>query len=231
MIWPVNFIQPLTHWVNINNGTNPWGNQLVRDEIKRDLVKTYNRHAAQRDDREIVDWRVAELDQFAGLLQQQRKKTVLEIGAGTGLESQFFLAQGFNITSTDQSPEMVKFCRDKGLSAVLMDFYHLSFAQAQFDAVWGFNCLLHVPKKDLPVVLKGIEAVLKPEGLLYAAVWGGTDFEGVWEDDPYIPKRFFSFYPDEQIQVVMSEVFEVIEFKPVAIEGRELHIQSMILRK
>lgn len=202
----------------------------MRDELKRDLVKTYNRHAAERDEREIVGWRITELDRFITLLQQQHKRTVLEIGAGTGLESQYFLAQGFNVTSTDQSPGMVKFCREKGLSAVLMDFYHPGFVQSQFDAILAFNCLLHVPKKDLPTVLSGIKAILKPDGLFYAVVWGGTDFEGGWESDPYTPKRFFSFYPDDQIQVVMAEIFEIIEFKPIVISGRELHIQAMILR-
>ena len=203
----------------------------MRDAIKADLVKTYDRHAAERDERDIAVWRLAELDRFATLLQQQQKRIVLEIGAGTGLESEFFLAQGFNIISTDQSSGMVKFCREKGLSAVLMDFYHPGFASAQFDAIWAFNCLLHVPKKYLPAVLRKIKAILKPDGLFYVALWGGTEFEGLWEDDPYIPKRFFSFYPDNQIQTVMAETFEIIEFRPVDVEGRELHIQAMILRK
>jgi SAM-dependent methyltransferase len=203
----------------------------VRDQLKRDLIRTYNRHAAQRDERKIVDWRIAELDRFATLLQQQHKRTVLEIGAGTGIESQIFLSKGFNITSTDQSPGMVKLCHGKGLPAVQMDFYHPGFAYQQFDAIWAFNCLLHVPQKDLLPVLNGIKTILKSDGLFYAAVWGGTDFEGLWEDDPYTPKRFFSFYPDDQIQAVITEVFEIVDFSPISFEGRELHIQTMILRK
>ena len=88
-----------------------------------------------------------------------------------------------------------------------------------------------MPKRELPEVLQGIKAVLKPTGLFYLGLWGGRESEGVWEDDAYTPKRFFSFYPDEQIQTVVANFFEILDFKAMTVEGVELHFQSMILRK
>lgn len=66
-------------------------------------------------------------------------------------------------------------------------------------------------------------------------VYGGKDSQGVWEKDTYNPKRFFSFYLDEQIQAVVEKVFNVeyINIIPKDIIGgeQELSFQSMVLTK
>jgi hypothetical protein len=54
--------------------------------------------------------------------------------------------------------------------------------------------------------------VLKPTGLFYMGVYGGREFEGIWQEDFYTPKRFFSFYLDHRIQEVVSEFFEILYF-------------------
>ncbi|WP_011064757.1 hypothetical protein [Oceanobacillus iheyensis] len=66
-------------------------------------------------------------------------------------------------------------------------------------------------------------------------VYGGKNSQGVWEKDTYNPKRFFSFYLDEQIQAVVEKVFNVeyINIIPKDIIGgeQELSFQSMVLTK
>jgi SAM-dependent methyltransferase len=111
-----------------------------------------------------------------------------------------------------------------------MDFLSLDFAAAPFDAVYALNCLLHVPKKDLPNVLETIQGLLKSDGLFYMGVYGKDDFEGIWEQDVYEPKRYFSFYTDEGIQQIVSQYFEVVYFKAVPLEDDARHFQSLILR-
>jgi len=45
-------------------------------------------------------------------------------------------------------------------------------------------------------------------------------------------KRFFSFYTDDQLQEVVTQVFDLHSFKRVEFSiGQELHFQSCILRK
>jgi ubiquinone/menaquinone biosynthesis C-methylase UbiE len=200
-------------------------------ELKTNLVKAYNRYADDRDKREIDAWKIQERDHFVTLLKEQQKRTLLEIGAGTGKDSQSFQESGFEVVCTDGALGMVKLCRKKGLTALVTDFYNLGFTEESFDAIWALNCLLHVPKKELPAVLRGIRSVLKPMGLFYMGVWGGTESEGVWDSDSYTPKRFFSLYPDQQIQTVVADLFEVFYFKAVSFENLELHFQSMILEK
>jgi len=197
------------------------------------LRQAYDRQAKNRDRREIQSWKLVERGNFLTLLQQEQKQTLLELGAGTGIDGRFFQEEGLSVICTDFSPEMVRLCRAKGLAACRMDFAHLAFRDDHFDAAYALNCLLHLPKPELPGVLQEIRRVLKPGGLFFMGVYGGTDHEGVWEDDAYEPKRFFSFYTDEHIQEVVSRVFTVHTFKRIEIgdEKSDLHFQFLILRK
>ena len=64
-------------------------------------------------------------------------------------------------------------------------------------------------------------------------VHGGYDFEGVWEEDAYEPKRFFSFYDDEHLKEVLNKVFDINSFKQITPgdSNSDLHFQSLTLRK
>jgi len=127
---------------------------------------------------------------------------------------------------------MVARCREKGLTAYVMDFLHLDFPAGSFDAVYALNCLLHVPLQDLPDVLLTIRSLLMPNGLFYMGLYGGIDFEGIWPEDWHEPKRFFSFHSDEWIQEIATTYFELLSFKPIFVgRGEELHFQSLVLRR
>ena len=140
---------------------------------------------------------------------------------------------GINVICIDLSPEMIKFCRQKGLSAFVMDMVNLDFPPNSFEAVYSLNSLLHVPKAEFRSVLENIKRILAPSGLFYLGVYGGDEeFEGVWEKDSYNPKRFFSFKTDETIQKTTAEVFEPLYFKRIEVSGNyHLHFQSLIFEK
>jgi SAM-dependent methyltransferase len=113
-----------------------------------------------------------------------------------------------------------------------MDFANLAFPPATFDAVYAVNSLLHVPKQDFPGILCNIHRLLQPAGVFFLGQYGGVDQEGVWDGDHYEPKRFFARYQDDQIQGLVTQVFELVQFRPVPIDdGSTGHFQSMILRK
>lgn len=202
-------------------------------KLRNNLRQSYCRKAQERDARTIQAWKLAERQAFLSLLRQEQKQTLLEIGAGTGIDGKFFQEQGLEVTCTDLSPEMIRLCRQKGLTAYVMDFGDLRFPPASFEAIYALNCLLHVAKDELPAILRAIEMLLKPGGLFYMGVYGGYDFEGIWPDDSYEPKRFFSFHSDEALQAVVRQVFSLQSFKRIAYNGKDakLHFQSLVLRK
>lgn len=135
------------------------------------------------------------------------------------------------MTTVDLSEEMVRLCKQKGLRARVMDFYELDFADRSFDAVYAMNCLLHVPKAQLPDVLTEIKRVLKPGGLFYLGLYGGMDTDGIWEQDAYEPKRYFAMYTDEDIQGIIECYFQIEDFHTRDMGEGAPHFQSMLLRK
>ncbi len=165
-------------------------------------------------------------------LQRQGTRSLLELGAGTGRDSLHFQSKGLTVTSIDLSPEMVRLCKEKQLDAYVMDFATLTFPAESFDGVYALNSLLHTPKVELPQTLMGIHRVLKPNGLFYLGVYGGRDFEGIWQEDWNEPKRFFAYYRDEDLLDVIRTIFELVYFRRVTVErGADFHFQSIMLRK
>jgi SAM-dependent methyltransferase len=200
--------------------------------MKNKLIESYNNHAQERDTYTMEAWKVEERANFLTLLQSKSKQSFLEIGAGTGRASKFFQDMGMNVTCIDLSPEMIKLCQQKGLSAQVMDMTNLDFPPDSFDAVYALNSLLHIPKADSRIVLENVKKVLKSSGLFYLGVYGSDEeFEGIWDQDAYHPKRFFSFHTDENIRQITAEIFELLYFKRIPINGSRPHFQSLILGK
>lgn len=204
-------------------------------QVINDLRIAYDGKASERDQEAKTPWKLAERQHFLELLRQEGKQTLLEIGAGTGHDSRFFADNGLHVTCTDLSPEMVRFCREKGLDAHVMDFLHLAFPAQSFDAVYSLNCLLHVPSQDLPVVLAKIRDLLKPGGLFFLGIYGGLKQEGIATKDHHEPKRFFSYHTDEELQAIASQYFEIVSFQAIPLqltrhEGPAFHFQCLILK-
>jgi ubiquinone/menaquinone biosynthesis C-methylase UbiE len=198
------------------------------EQVKNNLCQSYDRTAAECDQAAMTAWKVEERGLFLAWLQKEGKRRLLEIGAGPGRDSLFFQDNGLEVTCTDLSPEMVKLCQAKGLTAYVMDFLNLDFPDSSFGAVYSLNCLLHVPKQDLPGVLAAVQRLMKPTGLFYYGVYGGKDSEGAWEGDTYQPQRFFAFYTDEQIKKVVAPFFKPLYFKHIPVEGKSgLDFQSL----
>ncbi len=199
------------------------------EKLIADLREAYDKRAEWRDKRPYQEWKERERANFLAHLQRENKQTLIEIGAGPGRDSLFFQQNGLEVIATDVSPEMVKLCQAKGLTAYEMDFASLEFPEP-FAAIFALNCLLHVPKKDLPAILQRLHGLLQPGGLFFMGLYGGEDFEGVYEHDEHEPKRYFSKYLDEQIQEVVGRFFVPVYFQAIRLTSDTDVFQSMIWR-
>jgi len=94
--------------------------------------------------------------------------SVMDLGAGLGRHTRFFLDHGLDVTAVDHvlseslsdilalSPDRSRFvCSDLG---------HLPFADGRVEAVWACGCLEHM--EDPLAVLREWRRVLAPAGLL-----------------------------------------------------------------
>jgi SAM-dependent methyltransferase len=118
---------------------------MTWETVKRDLREAYDRTASARDRTDDAAWKQPERKRFRDLLREIGAANLLEIGAGHGVSGRYFADQGLDVVCVDLSPELVERCRAKGLCARVMDFGTLEFPAGSFDAVFGMNCLLHVP--------------------------------------------------------------------------------------
>ena len=214
--------------------------------VTTELKNAYNARAEERDSRPVDKWKHERWTKFLGRVQdenagrpplgeeedgRERVISLLEIGAGTGQAGRFFQDAGLAVVCTDLSPEMVRYCRAKGLEAYVMDFLHLDFPSGRFDALFAQNCLLHVPKAEFGRVLEAIGRVVRAGGLIFIAGRGGREFEGVWEEDDYEPKRFYAFYEHERLRSLLESRFEIVEFEVIPTEGaRSEDTQAITLR-
>jgi len=203
---------------------------MTEKKLKASLREAYNQRAEHRNKSEIEEWKVAERAQFLSLLQKETKQTLLELGAGPGRDSLFFKEQGLDVTGIDLSPAMVELCRGKGITAHVMDMVYLEFEPNSFDAAYALNSFLHLPKSEFSVALENVRAILQPNGLFYLGSYGGIDFEGIWEDDFYTPKRFFSFHTDESLKKILANIFDILYFRHISLGEDRRPFQSVILR-
>ncbi|MGW5671986.1 methyltransferase domain-containing protein [Micromonospora sp. NPDC003776] len=199
------------------------------DEVLGPLRAAYDARAAERDGLTKEPWKLAERQAFRDRLAPGAR--LLEIGAGTGQDASYFQREGFAVVAVDLSPAMVGRCRAKGVEAHVMDFLHLSFPPGSFDAVFALNCLLHVPNHDLPAVLAAIRAALRPGGLFFLGVYGGTESaEGPIDGDQHVPPRFFSWRTDDQLLGFATAWFDLVDFHRVEVGGGH-RFQSLTLRR
>jgi SAM-dependent methyltransferase len=194
------------------------------EEITAAVRSYYDAEVDQRDALIRQDWKLDERAAFLDRLRAAEAATLLEVGAGTGQDSRFFSDEGLDVTAVDLSPAMAERVREKGVHALVGDVTSLEFS-ADFDAVYTFNSLLHVPDTALPAALEGIRTALKPGGLFYLGVYGGTEPEEGFSDD----ERFFSFRTDQNLLTYAKEKFDILDFH--VLHPRECRFQSLTLVK
>jgi SAM-dependent methyltransferase len=204
----------------------------VSSDTRDRLRAAYDANAEARDRRTRPAWKRKIRETFLSVLQREGHTRLLEIGAGTGQDGALFARQGLDVVCVDLSPKMVRLCREKGLEAHVMDVVDLRFPADAFDAVYSFNSLLHLARSELPEALHEIHRVMNPSGLFFLGIYGGYDFEGIWEQDTYAPKRFFSFHTDEHLLRAIEKTFDVVSFEcvDVGMQDPRLRFQSVILR-
>lgn len=203
------------------------------DSIKTSLAASYNNAKSSRDEKDIVPWKMKEINRVLSSLPEDfNGYSLLDLGSGSGLYGDYFSKKSMDVTCIDLSSSMIELCEEKGLHAKVMDFYNLEFGKESFDVVWSLNTLLHVPKCSMEKILQGVHRILKSDGVFYLGLYGGDNFEGIWDMDFYEPKRFFSFYDNESLKAVVEKYFYIRDFGTVDVNNRRNKcFQSMIATK
>ena len=100
---------------------------------------------------------------------------LLEVGCGSGelWKNQFVNTRNREVFISDISNGMVQAARDalhEDYSYMVIDAQKIPFKKDYFDAVIANHMLFYLP--NIPLGLREIERVLKPNGVLYASTYG-----------------------------------------------------------
>jgi len=130
---------------------------------------------------------------------------ILDLGCGSGRDSKFFLAQGFQVTAIDATAEMTRLAGENtGLEVRCLKAQELDYEHC-FDLVWACASLLHVPFAEMPLVWGKIAKALVPGGIVFVSLKKG-EFEGVrfdrWYCDYTVEKLERSGYQEAGLKLI-----------------------------
>jgi O-antigen chain-terminating methyltransferase len=93
---------------------------------------------------------------------------VVDLGCGRGEALALLREQGVAPIGVDESPEMVRRCREQGLDASVGDAvgFLAARASASLDAIVSFHVVEHLPAETLDRLIRAAWRTLRPGGLL-----------------------------------------------------------------
>lgn len=105
------------------------------------------------------------------LKQTFRKIKVLDLGPGSGLNSSYFAQAGFTTTAIDFSLKMIEVAKKNSPKTkfILGDFLEYDFKNLKFEGIFAKAFIHLFTKKDTMIVLKKINNLLVPKGVLFVA--------------------------------------------------------------
>jgi SAM-dependent methyltransferase len=199
------------------------------NRVTDQLSKSYNQNVKEREHNIIEEWKVAELEKFIRFSKVGGR--TLDLGSSNGLYGSYLQDRGYKLKCIDISEEMILLSRSKNLDTEYMEINNLKFEPESFDNIWSLNTILHIPSSEINKTLESISNILSKDGIFYLGSYGGKRFEGIYENDRYTPKRFFSFYTDQQLISIVEKYFKIINFESREVPKRIMKFQSMILRR
>ena len=132
---------------------------------------------------------------------------VLELGCGSGRDTEVFRKSGFDVVPTDGCDEIAVLAEQRlGSPVSVMRFDQLD-AFDEFDGVWANASLHHVPREGLPHVLTLIHRALKRGGVHYA------NYKAGGKDGRDERARYYSYLSMAQMMAAYQEsgAWEVLE--------------------
>lgn len=111
--------------------------------------------------------------------------TILDFGCGPGRDLKAFVAHGHVAIGLEGTASFAAMARaHSGCEVWQQDFLKLDLPDQRFDGIFANASLFHVPRQELPRVLRQLRASLKPGGVLFSSNPRGTNQEG-WNRGRY----------------------------------------------
>jgi SAM-dependent methyltransferase len=105
---------------------------------------------------------------------------ILDFGCGPGRDLKIFRDLGHEAIGLEGAERFVELARAySGCEVWLQDFLHLKLPGEFFDGIFANAALFHVPRQELPRVLRELWSTLKTDGVLFSSNPRGENEEGL----------------------------------------------------
>lgn len=105
---------------------------------------------------------------------------ILDFGCGPGRDLAAFVRRGHHAIGLEGAPASAELARANSACEVWQqDFLRLDLPESRFDGVFANASLFHVPRQELPRVLRQLHATLKPQGVLFSSNPRGDNQESI----------------------------------------------------
>lgn len=178
---------------------------------KEETKKAYNSSPNYFNNKFSHHFELYVKDKANSFLKLIKGENILDMGAGPGTHALYFKNKGFNVLCIDNSEEMIKLCKEKGLNAQLIDIENINFEDCTFDGIWAYASLLHLHKDKINNVLHEIKKMLVPSGIFGLSMKEGKK-DGFEEKGEYAEgKRWFSYYEEKELKEILEKDFKIIK--------------------
>jgi 2-polyprenyl-3-methyl-5-hydroxy-6-metoxy-1,4-benzoquinol methylase len=180
-------------------------------DYKQKNLETYEKYAQQFDEKFSHHFEVYVKDRAEKFITYMVGKRVLDVGAGPGNHAEFFKKKGLDVLAIDISPRMVQICKSKGINAEVHDIENLDLGNQQFDGIWMYASLLHVPKVKAQIVINSLSQYLTQNGLFVVAIKEGNGEQYETHEKYPNTERLFSYFNKEEI-INLFPHFKLVDY-------------------
>lgn len=137
-----------------------------------DLQDYYEQEAQRRLRKAPRGRRLDVRAQFLELLADEGRRSILELGAGPGLDGQAFLSAGHRFVGLDLAHGNGLLAADIGVRVIQASVVALPIRPSSFDAGWSLSTLMHLDASEAARSADEFVDALRPGSPFIIGVWG-----------------------------------------------------------
>jgi SAM-dependent methyltransferase len=168
------------------------------------------------------------LDAFMAKLPENG--SVCDLGSGSGWASAEMRDAGFDVTAIDGSTGLAAEAKKRyNLDVQVMRFEDFAYENT-FDGLWAAWSLHHSPRQSLPELLQRVGKSVRPGGVLYLSMKGGSG------EDRDTLDRLYSYHEMDELlslidERIGGEVLKQDTWDGKGFDGTPSPMHALILRK
>ncbi len=135
-----------------------------------------------------------------------KNASVLDAGCGFGVDAEYMQSKGCKVIGIDLSKKMIQLAKQNFPQIIFrqQDIRKLHFEPHSFEGILASYSFIHIPKKDVPLLLQTFHKILKENGILYLGLQSGQSKE-IFINEPFKPdeKLFLNIISFDEIKKLL----------------------------